>query len=204
MKYILEKGLIVMFIANLNVETKTLRIISLVITLIGMIFILASNYVGNLAIRIAMIVIFILCLFNFKMSYPFSSTVEKINMIFGILGTVLVFIKPHLTMFIIGVALLVLAVPTLYKAVKNKDYSDKIMLIISGIGTLFSIYSILNGGAALNTVIIIIGIAFVIIGCLILFETFDINRKSNKFAKYEREDTIDEEDEHRFENTEEL
>ena len=204
MKYILEKGLIVMFIANLNVETKTLRIISLVITLIGMIFILASNYVGNLAIRIAMIVIFILCLFNFKMAYPFSSTVEKTNMIFGILGTVLVFIKPHLTMFIIGVALLVLAVPTLYKAVKNKDYSDKIMLIISGIGTLFSIYCILNGGAALNTVIIIIGIAFVIIGCLILFETFDINRKSNKFAKYEREDTIDEEDEHRFENTEEL
>ena len=108
-------------------------------------------------------------------------------------------------MFIIGVALLILAVPSLYKAVKNKDYSDKLMLIISVIGTLFSIYCILNAGAALNTVIIIIGIAFVIIGCLILFETFDINRKSNKFAKYERRDTIiDEEDEYRFENSEEL
>lgn len=189
-----------MLFTNFNVDTKTLKIISLILTLIGIIFILASNYVGNLAIRIAMLVIFILCIFNFKISYPFSSTVEKMNMLLGVAGTILVFVKPHLTMFIIGVALLVVSLPILYKAIKNKDYSDKIMLIISTVGTLFSIYCIINSGSALNTVIIIIGIAFVILGCLILFETFNISRGSNKFATYEQE----KDDEYHFENTEDM
>lgn len=192
-----------MLFTNLNVETKTLRIISLILALIGIVFILASNYVGNFAIRIAMMVIFILGLFNFKMSYPFSSTMDKMYMVLGMAGTVLVFIKPQFTMFIIGVVILVLSVPIIYKAVRNKDYSDKIMLILSTIGTLVSIYCIINSRAALNTVIIIIGIAFVILSCLILFETFDISRKSNKFVKYERED-VKEEDEFRFENAEEI
>jgi len=191
-----------MLFTNFNVETKTLRIISLVLTLIGIIFVLASNYVGNFAIRIAMVIIFILCLFNLKMSYSFSSAIEKINMTLGIAGTVLVFIKPSLTMFIIGVALLILAVPVLYKAISTKDYSDKIMIAAALLGTLFSVYCILNSRAALNTVIIIIGIAFVILGCLILFETFNISRKSNKFAIYEHEE--DEEDEYRFEDTKDL
>ncbi len=99
--------------------------------------------------------------------------------------------------------MLILSLPIIYKAIKNKDYSDKIMLILSSIGTLFSIYCIINSRAALNTVIIVIGIAFVILGCLILFETFDINRKSNKFAKYNHMN-LDGDDEHRFENAEEI
>ena len=193
-----------MIFTNFNVETKTLRIISLILTLIGIVFILASNYVGNLAIRIAMMVIFILSLLNFKMSYPFSSTMNKMYMVLGMAGTVLVFIKPQFTMFIIGVVLLVLSLPIIYKAVRKKDYSDKIMIVLSTIGTIFSIYCIINSRAALNTVIIIIGIAFVILSCLILFETFDISRKSNKFVKYERENIIEEQDEFRFENAEEI
>lgn len=192
-----------MLFANLNAQTKTLRIISLILTSIGIVFILASNYVGNIAIRIAMMVIFMLSLLNFKMSYPFSSTMNKMYMLLGMAGTVLVFVKPQLTMFIIGIVLLVLSVPILYKIVRNKNYADKIMLVLSAIGTLFSIYCIINSRAALNTVIIIIGIAFIILGCLILFETFDISRKANRFVKYEHEE-IDKEDEYRFENAEEI
>ncbi len=192
-----------MIFTNLNIETKTLRISSLILTLIGIVFILASNYVGNIAIRITMLVIFMLSLFNFKISYQFSSTMDKMYMVLSMCGTLLVFIKPQLTMFIIGVVMLILSLPIIYKAIKNKDYSDKIMLILSSIGTLFSIYCIINSRAALNTVIIVIGIAFVILGCLILFETFDINRKSNKFAKYNHMN-LDGDDEHRFENAEEI
>nr|WP_312576578.1 hypothetical protein [Sedimentibacter sp.] len=191
-----------MIFANLNVETKTLRIISLILTFIGIVFILASNYVGNIAIRIAMMVIFALSLLNFKISYPFSSATDKMYMILSMCGSVLVFIKPQLTMFIIGVVILALSLPIIYKSVKNKDYSDKILIVLSAVGAIFSIYCIINSRAALNTVIIIIGLAFVIIGCLILFETFDISRKSNKFVKYEHSD-FNEDDEYRFENAEE-
>ncbi len=192
-----------MIFTNLNIETKTLRISSLILTLIGIVFILASNYVGNIAIRIAMVVIFALSLFNFKISYPFSSTTDKMYMILSMCGTLLVFIKPQFTMFIIGIVMLILSLPIIYKSIKNKDYSDKIMMTLSSIGTLFSIYCIINSKAALNTVIIVIGIAFVILGCLILFETFDINRKSNKFVKYNQMSS-DNDDEYRFENAEEI
>lgn len=187
-----------MLFTNFNVEAKTLRIISLIITLIGIIFILASAYVGNFAIRTAMLVIFMLSIFNFKASYHFSSKAEKMNMLFGMAGTILVFIKPSLTMFIIGVAIMVLSVPVLYKAVKNKDYSDKIMIAVSSIGTLFAVYCILNSRSALHTVITIIGIGFVILGCLMLFETFNLKRKSNKYAIYEQEEVH----EYRFEDAE--
>ncbi|MBP1926360.1 uncharacterized membrane protein HdeD (DUF308 family) [Sedimentibacter acidaminivorans] len=192
-----------MIFTNLNIETKTLRISSLILTFIGIVFILASNYVGNIAIRIAMIVIFMLSLFNFKISYPFSSTTDKMYMVLSMCGTLLVFIKPQFTMFIIGIVMLILSLPIIYKAIKNKDYSDKIMITLSSLGTLFSIYCIINSRAALNTVVIVIGIAFVILGCLILFETFDINRKSNKFVKYNHM-SLDNDDEYRFENAEEV
>lgn len=192
-----------MIFTNLNLETKTLRYISLIMTLIGIVFILLSNYIGSIAIRISMITVFALNLFNFKISYQSSSTIEKMYMILSMCGTVLVFIRPQFTMFIIGVVILVLSFPIIYKAVKNKNYSDKIMFILSSIGTLFSIYCIINSRAALNTVITVIGIAFVILGCLLLFETFDINRKSNKFFKYEHVD-VDQDDEFRFENSEEV
>ena len=190
-----------MLFANLNIEVKTLRIISLIITFIGIIFIFLSNYVGNFAIRISMIVIFILCLLNFKMTYNYSSTKERINMVFALIGSLSAFIKPNLIMFILGVSILVISFPVLFKSLKNKDYSDKLMLILSAVGAVFSIYCIINSRAALNTVIAIIGIAFVILGCLMFFETFNIERKSNKFVAYQHDKHVDD-NKHRFENTE--
>lgn len=171
-----------MFINNYNVETKTLRIISLILTLIGIIFILASNHVGNIAIRITMFIIFFVILLNFNITYLYSSKIEKTYMAFGVIGTVVVFIMPQLTMFIIGIVLLTISFPNIYKMIRTKNYSDKIMLTISIIGTLFSIYCILNSRAALNTVIIMIGIAFLILGCIMFFTSFNINKHSHKSA----------------------
>jgi len=176
-----------MFFTNMNVETKTLRIISLVITLIGIIFILASKYVGIIAIRTSMVLIFFLCALNFKSVYEYANTKEKINNILGIAASILIFVEPQFAMFIVGVAILIMTVPVLYKMIKNKEFSDVVMFTVSAIGTAFSIYCIVNSRAALNTVIIIIGISFVILGCLLLFQTFDINRNKKKYATYEKE-----------------
>ena len=176
-----------MLFANISLQTKTLRTISLIITLIGIIFILMSRFVGIFAIRSAMVLIFLLCGFNLKTTYKYSSTNEKINNILGLVASAVILIKPELAMFIIGIAILILTIPVFFKMIKNKDYSDTAMLILSIIGTAFSIYCILNSGAALNTVIIIIGIAFVMLGCLLFFETFNINRNIKKYATYQKE-----------------
>lgn len=166
--------------SNLNIKTKWKKIISLCLTLIGIMFILASNYIGYFVMRLSMVAVFILCLLNFKMTYNYSNIKEKINHLIGVIGSVLVFVKPQLLMLIIAAVILYLTLPIIYKAISTKDFYDKIMFIISFIGILFSIYCIINMKAALNTVVIIIGIAFVVVGCLIMYDELEKNKKIQK------------------------
>jgi hypothetical protein len=70
------------------------------------------------------------------------------------------------------------------------------MLIISGAGILFASYCIINAKAALNTVIIILGIAMTILGCMSLFEALytkpsDNNNDSEDSFVHTFENTID-------------
>jgi len=186
-----------MLLTNFNMKTKTIRIISLSFTLTGIIFILASKYIGSFAIRLAMLMNLAFCIINIKMTYKYLTTKERINYTVAITASVLGLLKPELTMFIIGIMIMFLTVPIYINAIKTKDYSDIIMLIISGIGILFATYCILNSKAALNTVIIIIGIAFIILGCLTLYETLN-SRKQNSDTNSNDEDKFG------FENTKDM
>lgn len=163
--------------SNLKIESKYKKACSLILTLIGIVFILASNYVGYFAMRLAVIAVFIFTLLNFKMTYKYLKTKEKINHMILVIGAVLVFVMPNLLMLILAAAILYLSLPIIYKAVRKKDYNDKIMLIISSIGILFALYCAINSKAALNTVIVIAGIVFVVVGSLIMYEDLEKNKK---------------------------
>ena len=167
-------------LSNLNIQQKTLKILSLILTVTGIIFILASQYIGSIAIRLALFFLLILCIINFKMTYKYLSLKEKINYLIAITAAVLGIIKPELTMLILGVFLLYLTLPPYFKSIKNKDYSDVITLIISGTGILFAVFCILNSKAALQTIIITIGISFTILGCISLYNVL-IKKKDNRF-----------------------
>ena len=185
-------------LSNLNLKTKTLKIISLSFTLTGIIFILASEYIGSIAIRFAMLITLAFCLTNIKMTYKYLTSKEKINYLAAVTASILGLFKPELTMFIIGIMLLFLTVPIYFNAIKTKDYSDIVMLIISGTGILFAIYCIINSKAALNTVIIIIGIVFTILGCLTLYETF------NTIKVNQNDDYLNDENQFGFKNINEI
>jgi hypothetical protein len=177
----------------MNLKTGTLKIISLSLTLAGIIFILASKYIGSIAIRLSMLAVLVYSLTNIKMTYKYLTTKEKINSTALVAAAVLGLFRPELIMFITGILLLILTVPVYFNAIRKSDYSDVIMLIVSGAGILFASYCIINSKAALNTVIIIIGIVMTILGCLSLFE-----------ALYSKPDNTnndsDESDFHTFEN----
>lgn len=157
-------------LTNLNIQPKTLKILSLILTITGIIFILASKYIGSIAIRLAMFIILVFCIINFKMTYKYLSFKEKINYSVAVTAAILGIYKPELTMLILGIFLLYLTLPLYIKSIKNKDYSDMITLIISGTGILFAVLCILNSKVALQTIIIIIGIAFTILGCISLYQ----------------------------------
>lgn len=165
-----------MLFSKFNLKVKTLKIISLSLTLTGILFMLGSSYIGSAAIRLAMILTLLFCLVNIKMTYKYMDTKEKINYIITVAVSILGLFKPEFTMLIIGILLLFFTVPPYINAIKTKDYSDIIMLIINGTGILFASYCIINSKAALNTVIIIIGVIMTITGCLFLYDVFS-NKK---------------------------
>ena len=187
----------VSMLSNLNIQSKTLKILSLILTVTGIIFILASKHIGSIAIRLALIFLLLFSIVNFKMTYKYLSLKEKITYLAAVVASIFGIFKPESTMLILGIFLLYLTLPLYIKSIKNKDYSDIITLIISGTGILFAILCILNSKAALQTIIIIIGIAFTILGCLSLYQVL-ITKKDN-ISYSETEDSI-----FKFEETNDL
>ena len=161
-----------------NLKTKTLIIISLSLTIAGIIFILCSGFIGSAAIRLVMVLILLFCIVNIRMTHTYLTTREKINYTIAVSASALGLFKPELTMFIIGAFLLFLTVPNCFNAIKAKDYSDIVQLVINVVGILFAAYCIINSKAALNTVIIIIGIILTVTGCLSIYYTFT-TKKTN-------------------------
>lgn len=145
--------------------------ISAGLTLAGIIFILAANYIGSTAIRLSMLGLLVFLGLNIKMTYTFISDKDKINYAIALCGAVAGLIKPELTMMLIGIIILYFVLPPYINIIKSKNYSDVVSLIINGAGILFGSYCIINSKAALNTVIIIIGIILTISGCLLLYNT---------------------------------
>lgn len=165
---------------NINFQSKAIRILSLILTVTGIIFILASKHIGSVSVRLAMTILLILCLVNFKMTYPYLSIKEKTTNLLAALAAIAGLWKPELTMLLLGLFLLYICVPLYLKAIKNKDFTDLINLIISGGGILFALFCIFNSKAALQTIIIIIGILFTILGCITLYKAL-IERKDNMY-----------------------
>ena len=157
-------------LTNLNIQSKTLKILSLILTVTGTVFILASKHIGSISIRLAMIILLIFCAVNFKMTYTYLSLKEKTNHLLAALAALAGLFKPESTMLILGIFLLYISLPLYISSIKNKDFSDVINLIISGTCILFAVFCIFYSKAALQTIIIIIGIVFTIIGCVSLYQ----------------------------------
>jgi len=98
-------------LSNLNIQSKTLKILSLILTLTGIIFILASKHIGIIAIRLALTILLIFCAVNFKMTYKYISLKEKINHLVAASAALAGLIKPELTMIILGIFLLYITLP---------------------------------------------------------------------------------------------
>jgi hypothetical protein len=169
-------------LSNLNIQSKTLKILSLILTVTGIIFILASRHIGSIAIRLAMSILLLFCTVNFKMTYKYLSLKEKLNYLIAALAAIAGLFKPESTMLILGIFLLYITLPIYFKSIKNKDFSDVINLIISGTGILFAVFCIFNSKAALQTVIIIIGIALTILGCISIYQALTAKQDNTSLS----------------------
>lgn len=185
-----------MFYTNFELSTKTLKIIAIITSIIGAIFVLAANHVGNFAIRIAMIVASIVFIVNIRMTYRFSGKLKKTADIFCLIGAIIVLIFPQLLVFILGIALLFYCNVSLFEFIKSKNYRDKIKPIFLLVGIVLSIFCIINSKGTLTIVIKLLGAILVSIGCVCFYQYIIKTRKQNSKP--------DEYDEYKFESAEEI
>ena len=169
-----------MFFTNISLKAKTLKTLAIVTSLIGIMFIIAASYIGNFAIRFAMVVAIVVFSLNLKMTYHYSGKLKKFTDIMCLIGALVVFILPHLVVFIIGLGLLYFSGLSLFQMIKSGDYDDKIKLIISIIGVIFSIFCIFNASGTLEVVIRLIGALLLAIGCILFYQYITMSRQNNE------------------------
>jgi len=168
-----------MFFTNINLKANTFKSLAIATSLLGVIFIILAGYIGNLAIRIAMVVAIVVFILNIKMTYHYSGKLKKFTDIMCLIGAIVVFIFPQLVVFIIGIALMYFSGIALFQMVKSGDYEDKIKLIVSIIGVIFSIFCIFNASGTLELVIRLIGALLLAIGCICFFQYITKSRQAN-------------------------
>ncbi len=168
-----------MFFTNINLKANTFKSLAIATSLLGVIFIILAGYIGNLTIRIAMVVAIVVFILNIKMTYHYSGKLKKFTDIMCLIGAIVVFIFPQLVVFIIGIALMYFSGIALFQMVKSGDYDDKIKLIVSIIGVIFSIFCIFNASGTLELVIRLIGALLLAIGCICFFQYVTKSRQAN-------------------------
>ena len=183
-----------MFFTNIDLKSNTLKILAIASSLIGIVFILAAGFVGNIAIRIFMAAVILVFVLNIKMTYYYSGKLKKFTDIMCLAGAIAVFIFPRFVVLITGIALLYFSAIALFQMIKSRDYSDKIKLIISIAGVIFSIFCIFNAEGTLVLVIRLIGAILSAFGCFCFFKYITMSRKKDdpqtKDFKFEDDEKI--------------
>lgn len=169
-----------MFFANINLKASTFKTLAIALSIAGVIFIVMAGYIGNFAIRLATIGAIVVFTFNIRTTYHYSGKLKKFTDIMSLVAAVIVFIFPQLVIFIIGIAVLYFSAISLFQMIKSGDYEDKIRLIASIAGVIFSIFCIFNSKGTLELVIRLLGALLLAGGCICFYQYISKSRQTGE------------------------
>ncbi len=169
-----------MFFANINLRASTFKTLAIALSIAGVLFIVLAGYIGNFAIRLATIGAIIVFTFNIRTTYHYSGKLKKFTDIMSLVAAVIVFIFPQLVIFIIGIAVLYFSAISLFQMIKSGDYEDKIRLIASIAGVIFSIFCIFNSKGTLELVIRLLGALLLAGGCICFYQYISKSRQTGE------------------------
>ena len=169
-----------MFFANINLRASTFKTLAIALSIAGVLFIVLAGYIGNFAIRLATIGAIIVFTFNIRTTYHYSGKLKKFTDIMSLVAAVIVFIFPQLVIFIIGIAVLYFSAISLFQMIKSGDYEDKIRLIASIAGVIFSIFCIFNSKGTLELVIRLLGAILLAGGCICFYQYISKSRQTGE------------------------
>lgn len=184
-----------MFYTDFKFKSKTLKILAIVLSIVGIIFILASKYIGNFAIRLIMIGIIAVVGIDLKATYKYTDKLKKSAYILALVGAIVSLFYPQLVVLILGVVLLYFCAMSLYNIYKKNSFNNIIKLISTIIGVILSLFCIFNSKGILSVVIKILGAILIAVGCFCFYQYINNNNNKSKLSL---------EDEYKFENAEEI
>ncbi len=158
---------------NINGDKNHLKIFSLVLFVIGLILLLFPGIIGFLGIRIAAAVLVAFCIFSFYVSSDSLIRLNRLYLVAGMIGGIIIFIFPSLVMVFTGIGILGYGVYSLYNLIKFKSYNDKTALAIDIVAILLGLYFIFNGTGAIRQVFRILGISAVVVSCLVFYKSLE-------------------------------
>ena len=169
-----------MFFANIKLKPNLLRYLAIAISITGVLFIILASLIGNFAVRLFAIGAIIAFSFNIKANYRYAGKLKRIADIMSLVGAIIVFIYPKFLMIIMGIIILYLSITALIQMIKSKDYKDRVKLLISIVGFIFSIFCIFFSKGTMNLIIRLLGALLMAIGCMLFYQYIQKTRKFDK------------------------
>jgi len=168
-----SRGGIFMIDFNVSGDKSHLKIFSLILFVIGLILLLFPGLIGFLGIRIAAVVMVGFCIFSFYVSSDSLVRLNRLYLVSGMIGGIIIFIFPSLVMVFTGIGILGYGAYNLYNLIKLKAYKDRVALSIDIVAILLGLYFIFNGTGAIRQVIRILGMSAVVVSCFVFYKSLE-------------------------------
>lgn len=185
-----------MFFANIKLKPNLLRYLAIAISITGVMFIILASFIGNFAVRLFAIGAIIAFSYNIKANYRYSGKLKRIADVMSLVGAIIVLIYPKFLMIIMGITILYLSLTALIQMIKSKDFNDRVKLLISIAGLIFSIFCIFFSKGTMNLIIRLLGALMMAIGCVLFYQYIQKTRKIDKseMIEFKFENNSDDED----------
>lgn len=145
-----------------------LQIFAMILMGMGLSFVLAPTSMGFLAIRSIVALILICGILGAIFGFFVHSKSTILTCSFITLLSIYFFRHPESVLYLIGISFLIAGINNFFLFFKTLNQADEKTTVSSIILILLGVFSILNANAALNTIIIILGIILSILG-IVLF-----------------------------------
>lgn len=185
-----------MFFANIKLKPELLKYLGIAISITGALFIVLASFIGNFAIRLVAIGVIIAFSYNIKSNYYYSGKLKRIADIMSLLGAIIVLIYPKFLMIIMGITILYLSIETLIHMIKSKNYQDKVSLVTSIVGLVFSIFCIFFSKGTMNLIVRLLGAVMMALGCMCFYQYIVKSREKDDsdMVEFKFQNNSDDED----------
>jgi hypothetical protein len=169
-----------MFFINVKLRPSTLKYLAITTSITGALFIILARYVGNFAVRLFAIGAIVAFSYNLKANYRYSGKLKRIADTMSLIGAIIVLIFPKFLMVIMGITILYFSGESLFNMIKSEDYRDKMKILASIAGLIFSIFCIFFSNATLQFIVRLLGAVMMAISCIFFYQYISKSRKTDK------------------------